>query len=138
MAITQTVCTSFKQQLLTGLHNVDTDLIKIALYTDAATLGADTTAYTSDNEVSGTGYNALGVQIETTISTDGGIVFVDFADATWANSSFTARGALIYNDTRSRAAIMTLDFGDNKTSNNSTFAVTMPAGTSTTALLRIT
>lgn len=137
MAITQTVCTSFKKELLEGVHNLGSDTIKIALYTDAATLGADTTTYSTDNEVSGTGYTAGGVQIGATVSSDGTIAYVDFDDATWASSSFTARGALIYKESGTKA-IMVLDFGDNKTSNNSTFTVTMPAGTSTAALIRIT
>lgn len=137
MAITQTVCTSFKKELLEGVHNLGSDAIKIALYTDAATLGADTTTYSTDNEVSGTGYTPGGVQIGATVSSDGTTAYVDFDDATWASSSFTARGALIYKESGTKA-IMVLDFGDNKTSNNSTFTVTMPAGTSTAALIRIT
>ena len=138
MAITQTVCTSFKKELLEGVHNLGSDTIKIALYTDAATLGADTTTYSTDNEVSGTGYTAGGVQIGATVSSDGTIAYVDFDDATWASSSFTARGALIYNSSKSNKAVMVLDFGDDKTSNNSTFTVGMPANTSTAALIRIT
>jgi hypothetical protein len=139
MAISQVLCTSFKKELLEGTHIFGTHEFKIALYTSAATLNADTTAYTTDNEVSGTGYSAGGEVITaTTVSSGDGVGFVNFSNATWASSSFTARGALIYNATQGNKAVMTLDFGDNKTSNNSTFTVVMPADTSTTALIRIT
>ena len=139
MAITQTVCTSFKKELLEGIHIFGTHTFNIALYTSAATLNADTTVYSTDNEVSGTGYSAGGVALsDVTVSSGDGVGFVDFSDATWASSSFTARGALIYNATQGNKAVMVLDFGDNKTSNNSTFTVGMPANTSTAALIRIT
>ena len=139
MAISQVLCTSFKKELLEGTHIFGSDGFKIALYTSAATLNADTTAYTTDNEVSGTGYAAGGVALSgVTVSSGDGVGFVNFSDATWASSSFTARGALIYNDDKDDRAVMVLDFGDNKTSNNSTFKVGMPANTSTAALIRIT
>ena len=139
MAISQVLCTSFKKELLEGTHIFGSDGFKIALYTSAATLNADTTAYTTDNEVSGTGYAAGGVALSgVTVSSGDGVGFVNFSDATWASSSFTARGALIYNDDKSDKAVMVLDFGDDKTSNNSTFTVGMPANTSTAALKRIT
>lgn len=139
MAISQVLCTSFKKELLEGTHIFGSDGFKIALYTSAATLNADTTAYTTDNEVSGTGYAAGGVALSgVTVSSGDGVGFVNFSDATWASSSFTARGALIYNDDKSDKAVMVLDFGDDKTSNNSTFTVGMPANTSTAALIRIT
>jgi hypothetical protein len=139
MAISQVLCTSFKKELLEGTHIFGSDGFKIALYTSAATLNADTTAYTTDNEVSGTGYTAGGVALSgVTVSSGDGVGFVNFSDATWASSSFTARGALIYNDDKSDKAVMVLDFGDDKTSNNSTFTVGMPANTSTAALIRIT
>ena len=89
--------------------------------------------------MSGTGYAAGGVALSgVTVSSGDGVGFVNFSDATWASSSFTARGALIYNDDKSDKAVMVLDFGDDKTSNNSTFTVGMPANTSTAALIRIT
>ena len=139
MAISQVLCTSFKKELLEGTHNFGSHGFKIALYTDAATLNADTTVYSTDNEVSGTGYSAGGEVITaTTVSSGDGVGFVNFSNATWASSSFTARGALIYNTSAGNKAVMTLNFGDNKTSNNSTFTVGMPANTSTTALIRIT
>lgn len=140
MAISQVLCTSFKKELLEATHNFDgSHGFKIALYTDAVTLGADTTVYSTDNEVSGTGYSEGGEVITaTTVSSGDGVGFVNFSNATWASSSFTARGALIYNTSAGNKAVMTLNFGDNKTSNNSTFTVAMPADTSTTALIRIT
>ena len=139
MAISQVLCTSFKKELLEGTHNFGSHTFKIALYTSAATLNADTTVYSTDNEVSGTGYvaNDKALTVGTVASGDG-VGFVNFSDATWASSSFTARGALIYNATQGNKAVMVLDFGDDKTSNNSTFTVGMPANTSTTALIRIT
>jgi hypothetical protein len=139
MAISQVLCTSFKKELLEGTHIFGSDGFKIALYTSAATLNADTTAYSTDNEVSGTGYTAGGYALTVgTVASGDGVGFVNFSDATWASSSFTARGALIYNDDKGDRAVMVLDFGDDKTSNNSTFTVGMPANTSTAALIRIT
>ena len=139
MAISQVLCTSFKKELLEGTHDFSSHIFKIALYTSAATLNADTTVYSTDNEVSGTGYVAndkLLTRIDP--SSGDGVGFTGFEDATWASSSFTARGALIYNATQGNKAVMVLDFGDDKTSNNSTFTVGMPANTSTAALIRIT
>ena len=139
MAISQVLCTSFKKELLEGTHNFSSHTFKIALYTSAATLNADTTVYSTDNEVSGTGYDAgTKVIVASAVASGDDVGFVNFSDATWPSSSFTARGALIYNSSKSNKAVMTLDFGDNKTSNNSTFTVAMPADTSTTALIRIT
>ena len=139
MAISQVLCTSFKKELLEATHNFGSNTFKVALYTSAATLNADTTVYSTDNEVSGTGYSAGGVTLTVgTVASGDGVGFVNFSDATWASSSFTARGALIYNVTQGNKAVMVLDFGDDKTSNNSTFTVGMPANTSTAALIRIT
>lgn len=139
MAISQVLCTSFKKELLEGTHNFGSHEFRIALYTNAATLNADTTVYSTDNEVSGTGYVAndkLLTRIDP--SSGDGVGFTGFEDVTWTSSSFTARGALIYNSSQSNKAVMVLDFGDDKTSNNSTFTVGMPANTSTAALIRIT
>lgn len=139
MAISQVLCTSFKKELLEGTHNFGSHTFKIALYTSAATLNADTTVYSTDNEVSGTGYVANDKTLTVgTVASGDGVGFVNFSDATWASSSFTARGALIYNSSQGNKAVMVLDFGDDKTSNNSTFTVGMPANTSTAALIRIT
>lgn len=140
MAISQVLCTSFKKELLEGTHDFVNDTFRIALYTSAATLNADTTVYTTDNQVAdGNGYTAPGVALTVgTVASGDGVGFVNFSDATWASSSFTARGALIYNDDKGDRAVMVLDFGNDKTSNNSTFTVGMPANTSTAALIRIT
>lgn len=139
MAITQTVCTSFKKELLEGTHDFINHNFKIALYTSMADLNADTTAYTADNEVSGTGYVANDKVLSVVVpSSADGVGFANFTDATWTSSSFTARGALIYNSSAGNKAVMALDFGADKTSNNSTFTVGMPASTSTAALIRIT
>ena len=116
MAITQTVCTSFKKELLEGVHIFGTHTFKVALYTDTANLNADTTVYTADNEVAnGNGYVTAGEDLTTVTPSSGdGVGFVTFSNATWASSSFTARGALIYNDTQGDKAVMVLDFGANK------------------------
>lgn len=139
MAISQGLCTSFKKELLEGTHIFGSHEFRIALYTNAATLNADTTVYSTDNEVSGTGYDAgTKVIVASAVASGDDVGFVNFSDATWTSSSFTARAALIYNATQGNKAVMVLDFGDDKTSNNSTFTVGMPANTSTAALIRIT
>jgi hypothetical protein len=135
MSISQTLCTSFKAELYQAVHDLLTDSIKIALYTDNATLDESTTVYTTSNEITGTGYTAGGVVMTgITVSTSGQIAFVGFANASWSGA-LTARGALIYNASKSNKAIAVLDFGADKTS-VTTFLVTMPANTSTTALIR--
>ena len=137
MAITQAMCTSFKQELFNKEHDLDTDTIKIALYTSSASLGAGTTAYTTSNEVSGTGYTAAGETLTgATIATSGTTAYVDFDDASWTNASFTARGALIYNDSVSDKAIAVLDFGGDFTVSSGTFRIVFPAA-GTSAILRI-
>lgn len=138
MAITQSMCSSFKQQLLLGEHDLDTDVIKIALYTSAATLDASTTAYTTSNEVVGTGYTAGGNTLSgATVSLTGTTAFVDFADTTWSNATITARGALIYNSSKANKAIAVLDFGGDKTSTAGDFTVVFPANDATNAIVRI-
>ena len=140
MAISQGMCSSFKQQLFLGEHDLDTDVIKIALYTSAATLSAATTAYTTSNEVSssGTNYTAGGNTLTgATVSLSGTTAYVDFADTSWTTATITARGALIYNSSKSDKAIAVLDFGSDKTSTSGTFTVQMPANTATDALIRI-
>ena len=143
MAITQTLCTSFKKELLEGVHIFSgAHTYNIALYTNTASLNADTTIYdvsTAGQVATANGYSAGGVALSgVTVSSGDGVGFASFSDATWASSSFTARGALIYNASAGNKAVMVLDFGDDKTTNNSTFTVGMPANTSTTALIRIT
>ena len=137
MAITQTTCTSFKVELLTGTHNFSSDTFKIALYTGAATLNADTTVYTTSNEVSATGYTAGGntLTVSTTPTSSSTIAYVSFSNTSWS-SALTARGALIYNSSKSNKAVAVLDFGADKTS-TSTFTVTFPAADATSAIVRI-
>jgi hypothetical protein len=134
------MCSSFKQQLFLGEHDLDTDVIKMALYISAATLDASTTVYSTSNEVSssGTNYTAGGNTLTgATVSLSGTTAFVDFADTSWTTATFTARGALIYNSSKSNKAIAVLDFGSDKTSTSGAFTVQMPANTSTDALIRI-
>ena len=134
-SIVQTQTTSFKTELYTGVHNLATNTLKIALYTAAANLNEATTAYTTSGEVSGGGYVAGGVTLTgVTISSSGYTAFVDFADVVF-NASVTARCALIYNDTVvGKPSIAVLDFGSDKTSTN--FTITMPANTASAALIR--
>jgi hypothetical protein len=138
MAITSAVCNSFKQQCMLGEHDLDTDVLKIALFTDAATLGASTTAYSTSNEVVGTGYTAGGETISgVTVTLDGSVAIVDFADVTWTAASFTARGALIYNSSKSNKAIAVFDFGSNRTASDGDFVVVVPAAAAATAVIRL-
>lgn len=138
MAITQAMCTSFKVDLFGGAQDLDTDVIKIALYTSSATIDAGTTAYTTSNEVVGTGYTAGGNTLTgAAISSSGTTAWVDFADTTWTTATITARGALIYNSSKSNKAIAVLDFGADKTSTTGDFTVQMPAADASNALIRI-
>jgi len=136
MAIYQTACTVFKQNLLNGNEDFTTGTYKIALYTSFANLGADTTEYTTTNEITGTGYTAGGEELTNVApATSGTIAYLSFDNVTWNPASFTAAGALIYNaDTD--AAVCVLSFGSDKTTTN-TFTVTFPAATSSTAVIRL-
>ena len=139
MAIVQTQCTVFKVNLLKALENFNTGTpytYKIALYTAVANLNADTLLYTTDGEITGTGYTAGGELLYPTVpvSSDG-TAFISFANVTWNPANFTCRGALIYNGTTG-AAVAVLNFGSDKTATN-TFTVTFPTATSTSAVLRI-
>lgn len=141
MAITTAMCTSFKKEVLEALHDFNTtsgSVFKIALYTSTATLGATTTAYSTTNEVVGTGYTAGGVTL-TNIDpvTSGTTAFADFADATWANATITAAGALIYNSSQSNKAVAVLSFGGDKTSTNGDFVIQFPAADASNAIIRI-
>jgi hypothetical protein len=137
MAFEQTLTTSFKQDILLGVHDLETDTIKMALYLATADLGAATTIYTTTGETSGTGYTAGGeVMTGVTVLTSGTTAYVDFADTSWDPAVFTARGALIYNASKSNKAIAVLDFGSDKTA-TTVFTVQMPANTATSALIRI-
>ena len=137
MAFEQTLTTSFKQDILLGVHDLDTDTIKIALYTASANLGAATTVYSTTGETTGTGYTAGGKTLTgVTVLTADTTAYVDFANPSWDPANFTARGALIYNASKSNKAIAVLDFGSDKTT-TTTFTVQMPANTATSALIRI-
>ena len=150
MAISQAMVTSFKVEILDGVHNFGTgvvrastaaDVFKLALYTSSATLSAATTAYTTTDEVSssGTNYTAGGLtltisQVPTSTSTT---AWLDFDDLTFPSATLTANGALIYNATQSNKAVAVLAFGGDKTSTAGNFTIQFPAATSTTAILRI-
>lgn len=136
MAFEQTLTTSFKQDVLLGVHNLVADTIKIALFTAEADLTASTTVYSSSNEVVGTGYTAGGLVLAgATVLTSGTTAYVDFNNAVWPVANFTARGALIYNASKGNKAIAVLDFGSDKTTTTS-FTVQMPANTVSSALIR--
>ena len=138
MAISQTMCSSFKQQILLGEHDLETDVIKIAMYTNSAILGASTTEYTAADEVVGTGYVAGGNTLTgATVSLSGTIALVTFDNTTWAASTITARGALIYNSSKSNKAIAVLDFGGDKTSTAGNFTVQFPTNDASSAIIRI-
>ena len=141
MAISTAMCTSFKSQLMSALHDFDNPggtTFKIALYTSSATLGASTTAYSTSNEITGTGYSAGGNTL-TSVSptTSGTTAYVDFADTTWSSSTITANGALIYNANSSNAAVVTLAFGSDKSSSNGDFVIVFPTANATDAIIRI-
>ena len=140
MTIYQGLTTSFKVDMLNGKQNVASDTLKMSLYTAYATLDQDTTAYTSANEITGTGYTVGGQTLSNvTILSGSNTVYVSFSNVSWNPAQFTTRGALIYNSTKSNASIAVLDFGSDKiqTSNN-TFTVILPPDTESSALIRIT
>jgi len=142
MAITQTLTNAFKQDCLDGTQNLGNggDTLKIALYTSSATLNKDTTVYITTNEVSGTGYTAGGATLSSqAVSLDGtnNVAFFDAADPSFTSATITARGALIYNTSKSNAAIAVLDFGSDFSSSNGTFQVQFPSAAHNTALIRI-
>jgi hypothetical protein len=143
MAITQAMCTSFKVGILDANFDFGTgttQVFKIALFTSAATLSAATTAYSTSNEVSGTGYSAGGniLTVSQVPTSTGTTAFLDFADTTWTTATITARGALIYlaNGT-TNPAVAVLDFGGDKTSTAGNFTIQFPAADATNAILRI-
>ena len=136
MAIQQGMCSSFKQESWLGIHDLDTDTLKIALYTAAADLGPSTTVYTTSSEVTGAGYTAGGEIITgAQVLLSGTTAYLTFNNPTWAGASFTCRGALIYNASKANRAIAVLDFGADKTASG-TFTVQLPAATAAAALLR--
>tara|TARA_R110000868_G_scaffold172969_1_gene408984 strand:- start:115 stop:528 length:414 start_codon:yes stop_codon:yes gene_type:complete len=136
MAITTAICNSYKQEILEGVHT-SADVYKLALFTSTATLGAGTTVYAITNEVSGTGYTAGGATLAGfTSGLSGSTGYLTFTDPSWASSTITARGCLIYNSSKSNKAVAAFDFGADVVSTNGTFTVDLPvAGAS--ALIRI-
>jgi len=142
MAIAQAVCNTFKSELLGAVHDFDSgsgQVFKLALYTSAANLSAATTAYTATGEVSASGqYTATGGILQSqTVSLDGSVGIVDFADLSFTGVTLTARGALIYNTSASSKSVCVLDFGADKTATSGTFTIVFPANTSAAAILRI-
>jgi len=136
MAITSAICNSYKQEILEGVQ-ASTDTYKIALYTDAATLSASTTAYSATNEANGTGYTAGGEELAGfTTGLSGSTAFLTFSDPSWADSTITARGCMIYNSSKSNKAVAVFDFGQNVSSVNGTFTVDFP-GSGASSLIRI-
>lgn len=144
------MATSFKQEILKGIHAFNTSVIraattadtfKIALYTSSATLDASTTVYSSTNETTntaGTAYVAGGNTLTgSTTSSSGTTAWADFADSSWTTASFTARGALIYNSTQGDKAVVVLDFGSDKTASAGTFTIVFPTADASNAIIRI-
>jgi len=140
------MCTSFKQELLEGAHNFKNsggDTFKLAMYTNSASFNAATTAYTTSNEVSGTGYSAGGETLtRVDPSTSGTTALTDFADLTFSTATVTARGALIYNTTTGSGSgttdtVVVLDFGSDKTSTAGDFTIQFPTADASNAIIRI-
>ena len=142
MAITSAICNSFKTEILTGVHNFTAstgDTFNLALYTSSASLGAGTTAYTTSNEVSGTGYTAKGNALTSvTPALDSSTAVCDFADTSFTSASFTARGCLIFNDSATGdPAVCAIDFGADKTVTSGTFTIQFPTADASNAIIRI-
>ena len=147
MAITQAMCTSFKVEILNGIHAFGTtvaragttaDTFYLALYTDSASLDASTIEYETGGETVGTGYTAGGQELSAVAPTSSGTTaYLDFADETWTTATITARGAMIYNQSQGNKAVAVLDFGGNKTSTAGDFTVVFPTADSATAIIRI-
>ena len=144
MAITSATCTSFKQELLKGIHNFNQasspDTLKLALYSSSATLGASTTAYSTSGEVSGTNYTAGGATLTLksgTPTTSGTTALVDFDNLTFSNVTLTARGALIYNSSDSNKAVCVIDFGKDVSATAGDLTVSFPSTGADTSIIRI-
>ena len=143
MANANAICSSFKQEILVGGHNFTLttgDVFNLALYVAAATYGAATTVYSSTNEVAAGGTYTTGGKPLTNVTPvlDGTAAIIDFADLTWAASTITARGAMIYN-TRggTNKSVMTMDFGSDKISSAGDFTIQFPAAAAATAIIRV-
>jgi hypothetical protein len=146
MAINQAVCATFKQQLLDGDHDISSDTLKLALYSNAATLDANTSAYSASNEVGNSGsYSAGGGTLAnanvslTKTNATASTAFVDFDDLSFTSATISAQAALIYNTSSANvnASIAVLDFGGVKTSTNGTFTIQFPTNDASSAILRI-
>ena len=142
MAITSTLTTSFKKELLEAKHNFlasGGNSFKLALYTSSATLGATTTAFTTTGQASGTNYTSGGAVLTNVNPTSSGTTaFTDFADLTFGTATITARGCMIYNDTvAGDPSVATIDFGGDKTSTAGDFTIVFPAAAASTAIIRI-
>ena len=142
MAISTAMCTTFKKEILEAVHNFKNtggSTFNLALYTSSASLGASTTAYTTSNEVSGTGYTAKGAALtRVDPSNDGTTGITDFANLTFSSSTITANGALIFNDSASGdPAVCALPFGGDKTSPSGDFTTTFPTADASNAIIRI-
>ena len=142
MAITQTLTDTFLQDCLDGGHNLGNggNTLKIALYTSSASLGATTSAYTTSNEVSGTGYTAGGATLSSqavAFDSSNNVAYFDAAHPAFTTATITARGALIYNNSKSNASIAVLDFGSDFTSTAGTFTIQLPSAAHNTAIIRI-
>ena len=142
MAITSAICNSFKTEILTGTHNFTAssgNTFNLALYTSDATLNKSTTAYTTSNEVSGSGYTAKGnalTSVDPALS--GSTAVCDFADTSFTSASFTARGCLIFNDSATGdPAVCAIDFGSDKTVSSGTFTIQFPTADASNAIIRI-
>jgi|TARA_Y100000015_G_scaffold25469_1_gene24530 hypothetical protein len=136
------MCTSFKKELMEGKHNFlasGGNSFKLAMYSNSASFTAATTAYTTSNEVSGSGYTAGGSALtNVNPSTSGTTALTDFTDLTFSNATVTARGALIYNDTQSGdPTVCVLDFGGDKTSTAGDFTIQFPTADASNAIIRI-
>ena len=142
MAISQAMCTSFKKELMTATHNFTNssgNTFNLALYTNSASLGAATAAYTSSNETSGTGYSAKGAALTNVTPTSSGTTgLTDFSDLTFSTVSITARGAMIFNESATGdPAVCILDFGSDKSASSGDFTVQFPIANSSAAIIRI-
>jgi hypothetical protein len=136
--ITAGLTTSFKREVLLGVHDLDSDVLKIALYTSNANIGPDTTVYSVTNEVSGTGYTAGGeVLLNVVVQQGNGTGYATFDDPSWPGANFTTRGALIYNFTKGNKSIGVFNFGTDQTMVNQGFTIQLPADNPETAVIRI-
>ena len=151
MAISSALTNTFKEELLGGYHSFNASgdtpagsAFKIALYTNSATLGTTTTAYSASNEISGTGYSSGGKALTNTgVAKSTVTSYTDFSDVSWTSSSFTARGCLIYNNSSisgltTNAAVCSIDFGGDKTVSSGTFTIQFPTNDSSDAIIRLT